>query len=161
MDIDVVIANNNSWICLNGIEYAFLSQLIRKNEEFRAVDGHTFYGDEIMKIDGNFELQKEEDWISIKYSKEGDENTIGMCFADIIAMLKIEKIVNGKMQNIAVEKGNVIVEIETLASKFRDDAYLIKRSAEDWFCTDIVREMSTTHFQFFFDFIQELSKQSN
>lgn len=150
----IVIAANNSWLCLNEMEYGAFSALIREDRDFMAVSGAAWHGDSI-EIDGTFEIDKREDWISISYKKEGNEDVISMSADDVIALLKLEKIAVGKMENIASVKSELIQRIETLASQC-EDAYKIKSLAEDWVSSDITRELATTHFDFFYDFVKEM-----
>lgn len=159
LEISLVIAVKKKWLCLTEAEASVFFTDMREINVFKGTDGWTWYGESPHKnIGGLFEITHSEcsDSIFITFKKEGDEDRIEMTIEDAISLLRMEKIIDGKFFHIRYDEKDTAGEIEELASKYSEDAYLIKKEAESQFINDVVRQLATSHFPFFFDFVDEV-----
>lgn len=157
-----IIANQMSWLSLNTCDLAGLFKVLRDKKEFFEIPGwcYSISDEDIMaNVDGNFSIKFKDELYFITYTKEGDKSQIILSGDTIINLLKMQKMIDSKITNIRYDAPDISDNVEKLASKYQDNAYGIIEEGESWYSDDIVRELSSTFFAFFADFVKEVKNQ--
>lgn len=158
VSVVVNIIYGNEWLSLNEIQLAEFFITLREIESYH--DGQCYFNRTEDSLIGKFYINKFDDFFKIVFAaEEGDQYIISHFMVDdIIPLLKMEKMIDGKIQAIAITMRDVIGVMEQTALKYRDNAEKIKDLAENWHCDDIIFEIAVNYFHFFVDFVDEINK---
>lgn len=157
-----VIEYSDQWISLTEVALRNFFQTLRDLDKFENVNGK-YYSERLTEFKGEFFTNTNENTKSINITfmdEECDHSTINnFNDEDLIALLKMERIIGVKITEMKVSSREIVEKIEGIADECSEDPYHIYEKAVYVGCGDIMRELSVNHFGFFYDFVGE--KKSN
>lgn len=152
----IVINYNDGWLSLNKDQLADFFVSIREIGDYETIEGRHYF-DRPSNMNWKFYITKKNDFLNIVFvDDKGDRQSINQFMEDdLIPLIKMERMIVGRIETKEVSAEAVVSTIEDTAMKCYS-AEEILELAEYTHCNPIIFEMAVNHFHFFTDFVEEV-----
>lgn len=155
-----VITYNKGWLALTKCQVADFFIALRKATGREIDEMRVYYDHTNDYLSGTFNISNNGQSLNIIFTDEENDKTgiIHFMMDDVIALLGMERIIDGRISIINVTRKDVDEAIEILAFKCREYPSEVLELACSKYCDGITVELAVNHFQFFMNFVEEVRK---
>lgn len=157
VQLSVVITYKDGWLALNENQLASFIIALREAGGYENLYGRRYFERSSSADFERFEITKIENYFNIIFvDGDGDTTFINRFMEyDVLGMLKMESIIDSRIETQKLRQSDVVNIIESTAIKCIDNPSKILELAEYKHCDSIILEIAVNHFHFFYSFVEE------